>query len=103
MIDADRFEIRVAIGYGDQDESLTQGFERRHNFGKNFDVIAHGEMLEWVFETLRCRLGPMLERAGGGAIAAYGNVQLSVVGSSFFHKYVRIRQRYIYEVCFQIQ
>ncbi|MGH0030812.1 MAG: DUF7700 domain-containing protein [Myxococcota bacterium] len=36
----------------------------------DFDRAAHGEMLPWAFEQIRRRLAPMLEYAGGGALAA---------------------------------
>ena len=35
-----------------------------------FDRAAHGEMLPWVVGQIRDRLGPMLEAAGGGHVAA---------------------------------
>ena len=34
----------------------------------DFDPVAHGDMLPWTFHQLRTRLGPMLERAGGGTL-----------------------------------
>lgn len=35
----------------------------------DFDVPAHGDMLPWVFQSLRNRLPDMLEEAGAGALA----------------------------------
>ena len=35
----------------------------------DFDVPAHGDMLPWVFQSLRTRLPMMLEHAGGGTLA----------------------------------
>ena len=35
----------------------------------DFDVPAHGDMLPWVFESLRTRLPMMLEHAGGDTLA----------------------------------
>ena len=35
-----------------------------------YDVVAHGDMLEWALERLRTRLPAMLRAAGGDAVAA---------------------------------
>lgn len=35
-----------------------------------FDTAAHGDMLQWVIAQMRDRLGPMLEAAGAGHVAA---------------------------------
>lgn len=35
-----------------------------------FDRVAHGPMLPWALTQIRDHLGPMLEHAGGGALAA---------------------------------
>jgi hypothetical protein len=36
----------------------------------DFDVVAHGPMLDWTFTTLRGRLPDMLQAAGGAELAA---------------------------------
>jgi hypothetical protein len=35
----------------------------------DFDVTAHGDMLDWALEALRTRIAPMLRAAGGAALA----------------------------------
>ena len=35
----------------------------------DFDVTAHGDMLDWTFAVLRSRLAAMLEAAGGAELA----------------------------------
>jgi hypothetical protein len=36
----------------------------------DFDVTAHGDMLDWALDALRRRMVPMLQAAGGGDLAA---------------------------------
>jgi hypothetical protein len=43
----------------------------------DFDVVAHGPMLDWTFAALRARLADMLQAAGGAELAA--RVDASVV------------------------